>query len=208
MNVRPQILAENTQKILPPLLLCRCVLSPSLSSPLPPNRSVSPQPLSRFLFFVFVFYTQISIIFRIKPDWSFSGLLLPFYYHYWCYYYCSQDVPLPFWNFICFSIQNPIYTVHQNQVPQKLRFGFLYKILYINQNKFKRKTVSEAGTHLPLCTGKAWCNASWLPNGLTNALLCVPQVVTKVRPEVLLGLSGAGRIWSPETIMVRHAWVQ
>eukprot|EP00903_Cladosiphon_okamuranus_P012961 g12100.t1 len=28
----------------------------------------------------------------------------------------------------------------------------------------------------------------------------VEQVVTKVRPEVLLGLSGAGRIWSPKTI--------
>ncbi|CAN0147411.1 unnamed protein product [Ascophyllum nodosum] len=28
----------------------------------------------------------------------------------------------------------------------------------------------------------------------------VEEVVTEVRPEVLLGLSGAGRIWSPETI--------
>nr|AIT70127.1 malic enzyme [Sargassum muticum] len=28
----------------------------------------------------------------------------------------------------------------------------------------------------------------------------VEEVVTKIRPEVLLGLSGAGRIWSPETI--------
>ena len=30
------------------------------------------------------------------------------------------------------------------------------------------------------------------------------KVVTKVRPEVLLGLSGAGRIWSPKTIQVRE----
>lgn len=33
-------------------------------------------------------------------------------------------------------------------------------------------------------------------------LCAVHKVVTKVRPEVLLGLSGAGRIWSPKTIEV------
>lgn len=30
------------------------------------------------------------------------------------------------------------------------------------------------------------------------------EVVTSVRPEVLMGLSGAGRIWSPTTIKVRR----
>lgn len=37
----------------------------------------------------------------------------------------------------------------------------------------------------------------------TNRVSLKRQVVTQVKPDVLLGLSGAGRIWSSKTLQVR-----